>query len=322
MSKKRKPKRKRAAQARSRARARTAAREAEARPAREPDSDAEPAPELADPEPLAPPLPPDPEPEPEPEPDPVPEPEPEPEPDPEPDPEPEPEPDPDPGAVAEPEPVAAAEPEPAPAPEPEPEPVAAAASEPAPAPEPEPEAEPEREPESVPVEAPAAAPAVEDVEARPVLVRLPPPYAFLKGSILGLVVFIPLTALALWLLAQIGIGDRTASYVRLIAFVAVFAGLPAILTAGGIGRVAARTAVQSGRGQAGAVAVAALDAAVCGVGLVLLAVVPVGEVPGSLDHWLWIIGVGAAAGALGGVVIGLWVSYGSRERTGTAGSQR
>ena len=155
------------------------------------------------------------------------------------------------------------------------------------------------------------------VESRPVLVRLPPPYSFLKGSILGLVVFIPLTAMALWLLAQIGIGDRGASYVRLIAFVAVFAGLPAILTAGGIGRVAARAAVEPGRRQSRAVAIAALDAAICGAGLVLLGVVPLGEVPGSLDHWLWITGVGAAAGALGGVVIGLWVSYGSRERPGT-----
>jgi len=155
-----------------------------------------------------------------------------------------------------------------------------------------------------------------DLESRPVLIRLPPPYSFLKGSILGLVVLIPLTALALWLLAQIGIGDRDASYVRIIAFVAVFAGLPAILTAGGIGRVAARTAVAPNRGQARAVAVAALDAAVCGAGLVLLGIVPLGEVPSGLDRWLWIIGVGAAAGALSGAVIGLWVSYGSREKPG------
>jgi hypothetical protein len=153
-----------------------------------------------------------------------------------------------------------------------------------------------------------------DLESRPVLVRLPPPYAFLKGSILGLVVLIPLTALALLLLAQIGIGDRDASYVTLIAFVAVFAGLPAILTAGGIGRVAARTAIA--RGHARAVAVAALDAAIAGAGLVLLAIVPLGEVPSSLGHWLWISGLGAVAGALGGAVIGLWVSYGSRERSG------
>ncbi|HEU5057832.1 MAG TPA: hypothetical protein VFU21_14975 [Kofleriaceae bacterium] len=162
------------------------------------------------------------------------------------------------------------------------------------------------------------------VESRPVLVRLPPPYAFLKGSILGLVVFIPLTALALWLLAQIGIGDRGASYVRIIAFVAVFAGLPAILTAGGIGRVAARLAVQPGRGQSTAIAVAALNAAVCGAGLVLLGIVPLGEVPSSVGHWLWITGLGLAAGALGGVVIGLWVSYDSRDRDrpGSAGTLR
>jgi hypothetical protein len=70
--------------------------------------------------------------------------------------------------------------------------------------------------------------------------------------------------------------------------------------------------VTPGRGHAWSVAVAALDSAVAGAGLVVLSVVPLGEVPTAAARWFWIAGIGALAGAIGGVMIGLWVSYGSR----------
>ncbi|HLU66077.1 MAG TPA: hypothetical protein VKZ63_07365, partial [Kofleriaceae bacterium] len=98
----------------------------------------------------------------------------------------------------------------------------------------------------------------------------------------------------------------------IVAMVAVFAGLPAVITAGGIGRVAAHLAVAPRRGPTWSVLAGASSGAVLGAGLVLLTVVPLGEVPSGLDRWLWITGLGAAAGALGGLVIGLWVSYGHR----------
>jgi hypothetical protein len=147
----------------------------------------------------------------------------------------------------------------------------------------------------------------------------PPPYGFLKGAVLGLVVLLPLTAFAVYLLAQIGIGDPDATYTQVIAFVAVFGGLPAILSSGGIGRVAARTAVAPRRGGTGwSILVSALATGVVGAGVVILSVVPLGEVPVTLERWLWMIGFGGGAGLVVGIVIGLWVSYGSPQSRPTS----
>jgi hypothetical protein len=137
----------------------------------------------------------------------------------------------------------------------------------------------------------------------------------LKGAVLGLVLLIPLAALAVYLLRLVGVGEPGATYTRVVGFVAVFAGLPAVLTAGGVARVAARLAVARGRGRKWSVFGAVLHTAVTGAGLVILTLVPLGEVPAGRDRWLWILGLGAAAGAIGGLVIGLWVSQGSSQRT-------
>ncbi|HUS65454.1 MAG TPA: hypothetical protein VMZ28_12970 [Kofleriaceae bacterium] len=158
-------------------------------------------------------------------------------------------------------------------------------------------------------------PPTREVRARTETASLPvppPPFAFLKGAVLGLVVLLPLAALACYLLAQIGIGDPDASYTQIISFVAVFGGLPAIVSAGGVGRVAARTAVAPRRGGTGwSILVAAAACTVIGAGVVILSVVPLGEVPTARDRWLWITGFGGGAGLVCGIMIGLWVSYGS-----------
>lgn len=140
-----------------------------------------------------------------------------------------------------------------------------------------------------------------------------PPHAFLKGAVLGLLLLVPLTALAVYVLGRLGIGDPQASYYSIIAFAAVFAGLPAMVTAGGVGRAAASALVRPGErgGPAACTRVATIDSALTGVGLVLLTVVPLGEVPTEVGTWVWIIVLGAATGALGGFVLGLWVGYGS-----------
>ncbi len=145
--------------------------------------------------------------------------------------------------------------------------------------------------------------------------QVPPPNAFLKGAVLGLILLVPLTALAVYLLGRLEIGDPQASYYSIIAFAAVFAGLPAIITAGGIGRAAASALVRPGErgGPAASTRVATIDAALTGIGLVLLTVVPLGEVPIEVGTWVWIIVLGASTGALGGFVLGLWMSYGSNE---------
>jgi hypothetical protein len=141
------------------------------------------------------------------------------------------------------------------------------------------------------------------------------PRAFLKGAVFGLILLVPLTALAVYVLGRLGIGDPEASYYNIIAFAAVFAGLPAMITAGGVGRAAASALVRPGErgGPAACTRVAMIDTALTGIGLVLLTVVPLGEVPTEVGTWVWIIVLGASTGALGGFVLGLWVGYGSSD---------
>ncbi|HKE17119.1 MAG TPA: hypothetical protein VKB80_19730 [Kofleriaceae bacterium] len=159
----------------------------------------------------------------------------------------------------------------------------------------------------------------EQVDAPPAgeiaLAAAPPPGAFLKGAVVGLVLLVPLTALAVYVLGRLDIGDPEASYYTIVAFVAVFAGLPAIITVGGIGRAAASALVRPGErgGPSASTRVSAIYTAFTAVGLVLLTVVPLGEVPTALGTWLWIVALGGATGALGGFVLGLWVAYGSRK---------
>jgi hypothetical protein len=143
------------------------------------------------------------------------------------------------------------------------------------------------------------------------------PHDFLKGAVLALILVIPLTALAVYLLGRLDIGDPQASYYTIIAFVAVFAGLPAMVTVGGIGRAAAAARARpAGRGgPAACTRVAAIYTALTSVGLVLLTVVPMGEVPIDIATWLWIVALGGSTGALGGFVLGLWVAYAPRDET-------
>ena len=159
----------------------------------------------------------------------------------------------------------------------------------------------------------------EQIDAPPAgesgLAAAPPPGAFLKGAVIGLILLVPLTALAVYVLGRLDIGDPEASYYTIVAFVAVFAGLPSIITVGGIGRAAASALVRPGErgGPSASTRVSAIYTAFTAVGLVLLTVVPLGEVPTGLGTWLWIVALGGATGALGGFVLGVWVAYGSRK---------
>ncbi len=98
----------------------------------------------------------------------------------------------------------------------------------------------------------------------------------------------------------------------------MFAGLPAIVTTGGIGRAAARALVRPGPrgGAAAGIRVAVVQTALATFGLVVLTVVPLGEVPTTLGHWVLIVLVGASCGAMAGFVLGLWIRYGSRTGSG------
>ncbi len=76
----------------------------------------------------------------------------------------------------------------------------------------------------------------------------PPPFAFWKGAAIGTVVVVPAVAGAVWTLGRLGIGNPDAGFIHVLRLTMVFAGLAAVLTAGGVGRLAAQASVEKGAG--------------------------------------------------------------------------
>ena len=131
-----------------------------------------------------------------------------------------------------------------------------------------------------------------------------PRWAFFKGMLAGAAVEVPMIAFAVWTLARFDIGDPTQSYLHVLRMTAVFAGIAALFTAGGIGRLAAYTMVDGGRRRA--LFVAARAHAAASAGLVLIAAIPHGHLPGRHDPmWLVYPGAGIVAGVVCGVLIAI-----------------
>jgi hypothetical protein len=118
----------------------------------------------------------------------------------------------------------------------------------------------------------------------------------------GAVIEVPVIAATVWVTAHLGIGNPDPPFMRVLRITAVFTGIAALLTAGGIGRLAATTASEHGRPRAISVATRAHAAATAG--LVVIAAIPHGRLP--LHHVAWIVPplFGALAGAACGAVIG------------------
>jgi len=140
---------------------------------------------------------------------------------------------------------------------------------------------------------------------------IPPRWGFWKGLVTGAVLEVPAFAGGIWLLARFGVGDPSVGFMRILRLTAVFAGIAAVLTAGGIGRLAAYasvakhpvTKVPGGRQRA--VLVAARTHAAAGMGLLLIAAIPHGHLPAHLWAWLPLPLAGAIVGAACGASIGI-----------------
>lgn len=130
-----------------------------------------------------------------------------------------------------------------------------------------------------------------------------PRWGFLKGMLTGAVIEIPVLAATVWLLARFGIGNADAPVMRIIRLTTVFAGVAAVFTAGGIGRLSSYAALDGGRRRA--MVVAARAHAVASMGLVLIAAIPNGQVPGHSLAWLAYPAGGLVSGAATGLAIGL-----------------
>ncbi|MBC7978398.1 MAG: hypothetical protein H7138_25720, partial [Myxococcales bacterium] len=91
-----------------------------------------------------------------------------------------------------------------------------------------------------------------------------PRWGFWKGLIAGVAIEVPALTAAVWGLAQLGIGNPDVSLMRILRLTTVFAGVAAVFTAGGIGRLAAYASIDGGRPRAMVVAARAHAAASAG----------------------------------------------------------
>jgi hypothetical protein len=118
----------------------------------------------------------------------------------------------------------------------------------------------------------------------------------------GVAIEVPLLALTIWVLAQLGVGDPDVGLMRIVRLTTVFAGVAALCTAGGIGSLAASVSVERGRGRA--VFVAARAHAIASAGLVLIAAIPHGHLPTTHAGWATLAAAGLVPGAVCGALIG------------------
>jgi hypothetical protein len=130
-----------------------------------------------------------------------------------------------------------------------------------------------------------------------------PRWGFWKGMLAGVAIEVPALTAAVWGLAQLGIGNADVPVMRIMRLTTVFAGVAAIFTAGGIGRLAAYASIDGGRRRA--VFVAARAHALASAGLVVIAAIPHGQLPGHSPAWLALPAAGAVVGAACGAVIGV-----------------
>ena len=119
----------------------------------------------------------------------------------------------------------------------------------------------------------------------------------------GAAIEVPVLTATVWLLAQLGAGNPDAPIMRIARLTTVFAGVAAVFTAGGIGRLSAYAALEGGRRRA--MFVAARAHAVASTGLVMIAAIPQGQLPGHSVAWLAFPAGGLVTGAGCGALIGL-----------------
>jgi hypothetical protein len=124
----------------------------------------------------------------------------------------------------------------------------------------------------------------------------------LMGIATGAVIEVPAIAGAVWVLARLGIGNRAVPFMTELRLTAAFAGIAALLTAAGLGRLAAFASLEGGRKKA--MAVTARAHAAASAGLVLIAAIPHGELPEHALGYLPFLLGGAVCGAVCGAVIG------------------
>lgn len=129
-----------------------------------------------------------------------------------------------------------------------------------------------------------------------------PRWGFWKGLLVGLILEIPAISAALLLLPRLGLGEPVAA-MTVVRMTSLFVGLPALITAGGLGRLSAYESVRWTRQEA--IARVAGVHALAGFLLTFIAALPHGYLPQSLLDWVVLVLVGMGAGTICGAAIGV-----------------
>ena len=140
-------------------------------------------------------------------------------------------------------------------------------------------------------------------------VRKIPRTTFVVGGLVAATFGLCSLAVTLSFVARhLGVGNPSAPMEHLLAAGLVFAGLPALLTGGGVARLVAHRVEERAEINATSLAhAAAIGAAAMGIasaGLAFLVAVPLGGLPVAPLRWLPLAGAGVAAGLATGLVIG------------------
>lgn len=137
---------------------------------------------------------------------------------------------------------------------------------------------------------------------------------FLVGGLAAVALATPVLSAGIYgLTAKLGWGMRQPGLEEILVITLLFSGIPALFTGGGVARfVAHRMAESNAPTLAAAMARGAATFAVAGVGLALLAAMPLSILPMFVKHW-WPLGiVGLLAGAVTGA--GMTVLVALRQR--------
>jgi hypothetical protein len=119
-----------------------------------------------------------------------------------------------------------------------------------------------------------------------------------------MVIEIPALAAGVWLLARLGLGDPDVPFMRILRLTTVFAGIAAVFTAAGIGRLAAHASIEKHGGRRRAMWVGARAHAAASAGLIMIAAIPHGHLPITKLGWLALPAMGAVVGCVCGTIIG------------------
>lgn len=136
-------------------------------------------------------------------------------------------------------------------------------------------------------------------------IALPRRGAFRKGALLAALLIIPGLSKLIHSMASEPLAVAMA-FDEVFATVAVFAGLPALLVFGGIGKNISRQGKKSRRAMAGR---GAALGAIAGMSLDLLAAVPTATLPTSVWGTVTMMSFAAAIGATTGGLLGLWIHH-------------